>query len=268
MPYWVSLKELMEKPSKYGVEDPRLFEIAYTPDKRSITLTPDMTGYDKAQTFETEIEGHKYYPIMHEGKLYLVSSKVTKRELILNGRTGYDNGPEALRKQSQVWRNEELGAKGETWNEETIGILDRLPEFLRKIKETYWKATQWSNDCYFGLQGVHSSGVGYRILYGYNSGSASNYSYSYAVRPLVSLISNIQVDIEKLEGMPLRLRLPKKQAKEKEAQLEKIAKEDTSALIEKLKSNILEMSRHIQQLTAQMEETAQLIEQIEHQNLT
>ena len=209
MPKWVSLKDLMENPSKYGVEDPRLLEIAYIPDKQIITLTPDMTGYYKEQTFETETEGHKYYPVMHEGKLYLVSNKVTEREVVLSGKTGYDNGEEALRKQSQLWKNEELGLRGEIWNEETIGILDILPEFLRKIEEPYRTAIQWHINHTFGLQYVYSSGVYGNYLYLYNSGSMRSSTYSTAVRPLVSLPSNIQVNIENIDGRPLELRLPK-----------------------------------------------------------
>ena len=125
MPKWVSLKDLMENPSKYGVEAPRILEIAYIPNKQSITLTPDMTGYYTEQTFKTETEGHKYYPLMHKGKLYLVSNKVAKREVFLRGKTGYDNGPKVLKEQAKLWSNEELGVRGETWNEGTIGILEK-----------------------------------------------------------------------------------------------------------------------------------------------
>ncbi len=203
---WVSLKDLMENPSKYKVEDPRLLEIAYTLDKRSVTLTPDMTGHNKTQTFETE--GHKYYPIIHEGKLYLVSSEVTEKKLALRGKTGYDNGPEVLKEQAKLWSNEELRAKGETWNEETIGIHASLPEFLRIIGRSYWTAIQWPGNRHFGLQYVHSSGVSYTHLYYYNIYYANSDTYYFAVRPLVSLTSNIQVDIGNLDGTPLRLRLP------------------------------------------------------------
>ena len=207
---WVSLKDLMENPSKYGVEDPRLLEIAYIPDKQSITLTPDMTGYYTEQTFETETEGHKYYPLMHKGKLYLVSNKVAKREVFLRGKTGYDNGPKVLKEQAKLWSNEELRVRGETWNEGTIGILDILPEFLRKIKGTYWIAIQWHHFCYFGLQRADPYGVNDDSLYlYYSSGSAYSDTNSYAVRPLVSLLSNIQVNIENIDCRPLELRLPK-----------------------------------------------------------
>ena len=209
MPKWVSLKDLMENPSKYGVEAPRILEIAYIPNKQSITLTPDMTGYYTEQTFKTETEGHKYYPLMHKGKLYLVSNKVAKREVFLRGKTGYDNGPKVLKEQAKLWSNEELGVRGETWNEGTIGILDILPEFLRKIKGTYWIAIQWHSFCDFGLQLVDSSGVDYSILYYCSSGSMYSYTSSYAVRPIVSLPSNIQVNIENIDCRPLELRLPK-----------------------------------------------------------
>ena len=209
MPKWVSLKDLMENPSKYGVKDPRLLEIAYIPDKQIITLTPDMTGYCTEQTLETETKKHKYYPLMHKGKLYLVSNKVTKIEVFLKGKTGYDNGPKVLKEQAKLWSNEELGVRGETWNEERIGILDILPEFLRKIKGTYWIAIQWNSACYFGLQRVTSSGVYGNILYYYRSGSMYSTTLSYAVRPLVSLPSNIQVNIESIDCRPLELRLPK-----------------------------------------------------------
>ncbi len=268
MSKWVSLKDLMENPSKYGVEDPRELEIAYTPDKKSITLTSEMTGYSEVQSLETEIDRHKYYPVIYKGKVYLVSNTVTRNEVLLTGETGYKNGPKTLQKHAEIYGNEKITSKGETWNEATIGILDILPKFLRRIEARYWTKIQWSGYCRFGLQYVYSSGVNYNLLYYYDSGSAYSYPSSSAVRPLVSLISNIQVDIEKLDGTPLSLRLPTEQSEEQTA----IKSGDTATvqtdLLTQLEANMSEMSRHIQQLTTQLQETAQLIEQIKTQSLT
>ena len=208
MSKWVSLKDLMENPSKYGVEDPRKLEIAYTPNLRGTTLTQEMTGDIEVQNLETETDGHKYYPVIYEGKVYIVSDSVTKNDVALGGETGYKNGPKALQKYAEIYGNEKITSKGETWNEATIGILDILPKFLRRIEESYWTEIQWPGYCGFGLQYVSPSGVCSNALYYYNSGSANSNTLSLAVRPLVSLISNIQVDIEKLDGTPLSLRLP------------------------------------------------------------
>jgi hypothetical protein len=258
----------MENPSKYGVEDPRELEIAYTPDRKSITLTQEMTGHSEVQNLETETDGHKYYPVIYEGKVYIVSDSVTKNDVALGGETGYKNGPKALQKHAEIYGNEKITSKGETWNEATIGILDILPKFLRRIEERYWTEIQWPGYCAFGLQRVYSSGVHFNYLYYYFSGSMRSDTYSGAVRPLVSLISNIQVDIEKLDGTPLSLRLPTEQSEEQMA----IKSEDTTTvqtdLLKQLEANMSEMSRRIQQLTAQLQETAQLIEQIKTQNLT
>ena len=210
---WVSLKDLMENPSKYGVKDPRELQIAYTPDKKSITLTQKMTGYSQVQKLKTETHGHKYYPVIYKGKVYLVSNTVTRKRVLLAEEIGYEDGPKALRKHAETYGNERIGIKGETWNRATIGILDILPKFLGRIEEKYWTAIQWSCYGYFGLQSVYLSGVNYSILLnGYIGGSTRSYAGSYAVRPLVSLLSNTQVDIEKLDGTPLSLRLPTEQS--------------------------------------------------------
>lgn len=268
MSKWVSLKDLMENPSKYGVKDPRKLEIAYIPDKKSITLIQEITGYSEAQKLETETDGHKYYPVIYKGKVYLVSNTVTRKKVVLIGKTGYENGPKALQEHAETYGNEKLGAKGETWNEATIGILDILPKFLRRIGECYWTAIQSSGDCYFGLQRVYSSGVNHSTLYYYGSGSAFSATISRAVRPLVSLLSNIQVDIKKLDGTPLSLRLPAEQSEEQMAIKSGDATIAENDLLTQLEANMSEMSRRIQQLTAQMQETAQLIEKIKTQSLT
>ncbi len=268
MSKWVSLKDLMENPSKYGVEDPRELEIAYTPDRKSITLTQEMTGHSEVQNLETETDGHKYYPVIYGGKVYIVSDSVTKNDVELGGETGYKNGPKALQKHAEIYGNEKITSKGETWNEATIGILDILPKFLRRIEESYWTEIQWPGYCGFGLQYVSSSGVCSNALYYYNSGSANSNTLSYAVRPLVSLISNIQVDIEKLDGTPLSLRLPTEQSEEQMAIKSGDATIVQNDLLKQLEANMSEMSKRIQQLTAQMQETAKLIEQIKTQNLT
>ena len=268
MSKWVSLKDLMENPSKYGVKDPRKLQIAYTPDKKSITLTQEMTGYREVQSLETETDRHKYYPVIYEGKVYIVSDSVTRNEVLFTGETGYKNGPKALQKYAEIYGNEKITSKGETWNEATIGILDILPKFLRRIEERYWTEIQWPGYCAFGLQNVYSSGVYSNILYLYGSGSVISSTDSYAVRPLVSLISNIQVDIEKLDGTPLSLRLPTEQSEEQMAIKSGDATIVQNDLLKQLEANMSEMSKRIQQLTAQMQETAQLIEQIKIQNLT
>lgn len=221
MPKWVSLKDLMENPSKYGVEDPRLLEIAYTPDKQSITLTPDETGYNAKQNFETEIGKHRYYPIIYKENLYLVSNRVAEDSLSLGGKVGYKNGPKALKKHSQLWSNEKLTAKGETWNEETIGINDILPR--RGIPEVellvsaeyfycYWTAIQWFDSDGVGLKTVTFSND-VRVIEDYlfysNEGEADiSCTDDYDIRPLISLPSDIEVDIETLDGTPLSIRLP------------------------------------------------------------
>ena len=269
MSKWVSLKDLMENPSKYGVEDPRELEIAYTPDRKSITLTQEMTGHSEVQNLETETDGHKYYPVIYEGKVYIVSDSVTKNDVALGGETGYKNGPKALQKHAEIYGNEKITSKGETWNEATIGILDILPKFLRRIEESYWTEIQWPGYCGFGLQSVHSSGVNsYDLFYGNSDGSTNFNAGSCAVRPLVSLISNIQVDIEKLDGTPLSLRLPTEQSEEQMAIKSGDATIVQNDLLKQLEANMSEMSKRIQQLTAQMQETAKLIEQIKTQNLT
>lgn len=213
MPNWVSLKDLMENPSKYGIEDPRLLEIAYTPDKQSITLTTRLTGYDEAQTFETETEGHKYYPVMFKGTtIYLVSNKVTEKELTLRGKTGYNSGSIALKEHANLWNNEQLGAKGRTWNGVTVKIFDILPEFQRKIIGSYWTTIQWTGRCNYGLQRIDERGANNYGLFLYYGGSVYNNpgydTRSHTVRPLISLPSNIQVDIENLGETPLPIALP------------------------------------------------------------
>ena len=60
----------------------------------------------------------------------------------------------------------------------------------------YWLSSRCvipttSSYCHFGLQIVYSRGVGYlSLFYGNSDGSTGNYTYSYAVRPLVSIPLN------------------------------------------------------------------------------
>lgn len=205
MANWVPLKEVLKSPDKYG--DISKIPIDYTPDYSKITLIEEQTGVSNPQDFETEMD-HTWYATLHKDMVYLVSGEVTKQDLSLCGKTGYENGGQVQRKIANLFENAILGTTGEIWTEETIEIaIKTLPEFLRKIKGIYWTAIKYkycysSTDLYyFGLQVIDSG-----TLYGnYHSNygdlyicSVSTYSYSYGARLLVHLPSNILINTEEI----------------------------------------------------------------------
>lgn len=215
MARWVLLKEVLMHPEKYGDISER--QIDYIPDYRKITLSKKQTGVEIPQMFETEVN-HTWYATLHEGKIYLVTGETTTQNIQFRGRVGYKNREEVQKELSKIFKNKELGTKGEIWSEDTIDIAIKiLPKRLRLIKGIYCTAMEYShklgNYCFFGLKLIDCG-----TLYGSGSNGGclfTNYDDNVicaaSVRPLLYVPENVLVDIGEIDGKaPLKIKLPNK----------------------------------------------------------
>ncbi len=208
MPKWVRLLNALENSREYG--NLTSIPVDYHPDVRSITFTPEQTGYPREQTFETE-EGIEYYPIKLGLHVYLVAKDNTKEPLFLQGKKGYENGDHVIQDLAKLYENKELGTKAVSWNKQIIEITKNLPAFLRRVNGLTWTSMRYE----FEEDGYHYSGIAlmeHNVPFG-DKGSTwlcmnNNRECGREgwIRPLILLPTDILVDVKNFDGGPLKIK--------------------------------------------------------------
>ena len=138
MACWMRLSEALQRQEEYP--DIAKRPVFYTHGQKTLSLSKRESGWHEDQIVSAE-NGHAYMAVLYNGEVYLVSRSTDKRGIILSGMDGYKNGIVVLRNYARTYSNSILGAEGVILDEETIGVLDQLPEEYRTAqKMVYWTA--------------------------------------------------------------------------------------------------------------------------------
>ena len=147
------------------------------------------------QYFHKEDMKFKVFDIKEDGEILLIAEKPTEQEITLEGEIGYNNAIEVLDKLAREISGVE-NARSLT-EEDIINSRYWVDEEKKKLlfgdDRYYWLASRcvycYSNYAYFYVRLVDSSGVyAGSSLFASNGGTSY---YSYGVRPVVSIKSNI-----------------------------------------------------------------------------
>lgn len=201
MGHWALLREILKSPIKFGDFTGR--QINYIPDHGCMNLAESDTGWSEVQPFSTDLD-YKWYPFIHEEKIYLIADGLTKDLLWLSGQIGYENGINSQEKIARLYGNYSLEARGIGL---TLEIFNAMPKHLQDMMGAYWICNRCdfrsSSDQWFGLKLVGSGNVNDYHLY-CSSGSMNNGRI--AVRPLVILEPDTEVYIIDGSDEPLEIR--------------------------------------------------------------
>lgn len=207
MPKWVRLLEALENPKKYG--DIYQVPIDYIPDIQTDFVVQEKQHYGSSCPNDI-VAIPKYYPTLLKGKVYLVSSQVTIQELSLNDEK---TAIKKIQDDAVKYGNASLKAKGVDWNEETIGILDVLPKFLKNIAGWYWTTIPCAS---FDEKGRFICGlklVSCGKLHGETNFGVLRQDEEFCttlvpVRPLIQIMQDVLVDVEWVDyDTPLPIKL-------------------------------------------------------------
>lgn len=171
--------------------------IDYQPTSATCMFDTSQTGWEKVQTFSTEQLGWQLDEF--EGKLILLADKPTEQLLTLKGKIGYERGVETQHELcKKLYTNSSLASDVISMTSE----IQEVTKLILKGRYYHWLASS----CVYAGKGiefwyvrlVNSGYVRSGQLWYSNLGS---YSYSYGVRPVVYLKSNIQItNVEQGDG--------------------------------------------------------------------
>ena len=200
-------------------------EVNYTPDKKTISIPIIEEGIDEEtkeflkihnQNFRTE--NFKYYPFLNENNNpCLISKGVTKQQLYLLGKVGFDNGLRLMKKICSLYNSKELNAKGILITEEIIRVL---PDHILKTKspyDTYFINKKIKENGICGYDSLHQIKVKQSLYYIFTCRNGeveqqllagdfcANLILSASIRPVINLPTDIMVDESEIVGKKLKL---------------------------------------------------------------
>lgn len=129
---------ILDYPERYGGLSQ--VKISIPLESRIVALKKEMTGLNKEQYFETEMD-HTWVPFRFEGKLYLASRELSMEVLKLNGKNGYLSNGYCQRTIAELYDNEKMGIKGVAFAKE---MFENLPVFLKEKLGRCWTATSYN----------------------------------------------------------------------------------------------------------------------------
>lgn len=208
MACWMRLSEALQRKEEFP-DIPRR-PVLYSPGLNKISLGTRESGWHMEQTMSAEND-HTYMAVLYNGEVYLVSRSTDKSGIILCGLDGYKNAIVILRNYARTYSNDAFGGKGVILDEETIGILDQLPEEYRTIeKKVYWtaiKECEVEKDPFSVKRGFYCmtpQGKKHETLYeqGGRYGKEAK-AVCACLRPVIRLSPNIRVNMQRLNESSL-----------------------------------------------------------------
>lgn len=208
MACWMRLSEALRNQDEFP--DIAKRPVSYYHGQRAISISTRESGWHMNQTFMTE-EGHTYMAVLYKGEVYLVSGNVGTIGITLCGIDGYKNAIVILRNCARTYSNSTLRAEGLPLDEETIGVLDQLPEEYRTVeKRPYWtaiKECEVEKDPFLAKYGFYCmtpQGKKHEALYekGGRYGKEAK-TVCACFRPLIRLPQDICVNMQRLKDNSL-----------------------------------------------------------------